>query len=145
MITVRELLAAKGSQILSIGPDASVLDAALLMNEHKVGCVVVLDAGALAGIFTERDVMRRVVAERRDPATTRICDVMSCEVVCCRPETTMEEASGVLKNRRIRHLPVADDERRLLGLISIGDLNARQAHEQEHTIHVLQEYINGRC
>jgi CBS domain-containing protein len=69
---------------------------------------------------------------------------MTAEVVCCRPETPIEEIRGSMKNRRIRHLPVVDDESHLLGLISIGDLNAQLAAIQEQTIHLLQEYVAGR-
>jgi CBS domain-containing protein len=144
MATVRDILAVKGPTVQSIGPGASVLDAALLMNEHKIGSLVVMEGGELVGIITERDLLQRVVAERRDPAETRVRDVMNAEVVCCRTWTPLDEARGVMKNRRIRHLPVVDEDRHLLGMISIGDLNAHQAHDHEHTIHVLQEYIHGR-
>jgi CBS domain-containing protein len=142
--TVKSILADKGSHVWSVGPGATVLDAALLMNEHKIGALVVMEGGRLAGIFTERDVLRRVVGEARDPARTQVADVMSGEVVCCSPETTLEEARGVMKNRRIRHLPVLDADGRLLGLVSIGDLNARMEHAQEQHIHLLNEYLYGR-
>ena len=145
MGTVRDILTRKGSQVFSIGPNASVLDAALLMNEHMVGSLVVIDDDrGVVGMFTERDVLRRVVGEQRDPATTRVAEVMSHEVACATPATTIEEARGAMKNRRIRHLPLVDGDRRLLGLISIGDLNAHEATSQEQTIHLLQEYLYGR-
>jgi CBS domain-containing protein len=144
MVTVKELLAKKGSQVVTIGKDASVLDAALVMNEHRVGSLVVLEGGRIAGMFTERDVLRRVVAERRDPVTTPVSAVMTAEILCCTVETSIEEARGTMKNRRIRHLPVVDGDQKLLGLISIGDLNAHQATDQEQTIHLLHEYIYGR-
>jgi CBS domain-containing protein len=144
MGTVRDILARKGSQVFSIGPNASVLDAALLMNEHHVGSLVVTDEGRVVGMFTERDVLRRVVGEQRDPASTRVGDVMSMEVACCRPETTIEEARVAMKERRIRHLPLVDEGRRLMGLVSIGDLNAYEATSQEQTIHLLHEYLYGR-
>jgi CBS domain-containing protein len=130
--------------VLTIGKDATVLEAALVMNEHRVGAVVVLDGGQVAGMFTERDVLRRVVGERRDPVTTPVSAVMTTEVVCCTPETTVEEARVAMKDRRIRHLPVVDGGGRLQGLISIGDLNAHEATSQEQTIHLLNEYIYGR-
>src|SRR5947209_8291570 len=106
MATVRDILALKGPQILSIGPEATVLDAALLMNEHKVGSLLVKSAGQLVGIITERDLLQRVVAQRRDPAETIVADVMTAEVACCGPDTTVDEARTVMKVRRIRHLPV---------------------------------------
>jgi CBS domain-containing protein len=145
MATVRDILAVKGSHVLSIGPEASVLDAALVMNEHKVGSLVVMSGGNVIGIITERDILQRVVVPRLDSGHTLVQEVMTTELVCCQPHTPLEEARGVLKNRRIRHLPVVDEDRRLLGMISIGDLNAHEAHDHEVTIHVLQEYIYGRA
>src|SRR5262249_44304418 len=144
MATVRDILAVKGSHVLSIGPEATVLEAAVLMNEHKVGSLVVMSGGQLIGIISERDILTRVVVPRLDPGQALVRDVMTVEVVCCKPHTQLEEARGVLKNRRIRHLPVVDDAKELLGLISIGDLNAHAAHDDDFTIHVLQEYIHGR-
>jgi CBS domain-containing protein len=143
MATVRDLLSVKGSHVLSIGPDASVLDATVLMNEHKIGSLVVIDSGRVLGIFTERDVMQKVVSERRDPTITPVHEVMTTEVVCCTLRTTVDEARGVMKNRRIRHMPVVDDDGCLGGLISIGDLNAHAASDKEMTIHLLREYIYG--
>src|SRR5580704_19634171 len=84
MATVRDILAAKGAHVQSIGPEATALDAALLMNEHKIGSLVVLDGGRLIGIITERDVLQRIVAQRRDPAAVAVRDVMTAELVCCR-------------------------------------------------------------
>ncbi|MBV9122915.1 MAG: CBS domain-containing protein [Planctomycetes bacterium] len=144
MGTVREILAEKGTSVLSIDKDATVLDAALLMNQHKVGSVVVTEDGRLAGMFTERDVLRRVVGEQRDPATTPVSEVMTTEVACCGLQTAIEEARVAKRNRRIRHLPVVDEEQRLLGLVSIGDLNAYHLNSQEKTIHLLHEYLYGR-
>lgn len=144
MSKVREIIQTKGSQILTMHPDASVLDAAILMNDHKVGSVVVSNQGQVAGIFTERDVLRRVVAEQLDPATTTIGQVMTRDVVCCEMDTPIEDARSIMKTRRIRHLPVVDAEQNLLGLISIGDLNAYKLTGQEVHIHMLQEYLYRR-
>jgi CBS domain-containing protein len=144
MTQIRELLERKGSHVLTIGPSASVLRAALVMNEHRVGALVVVEEGRVVGMFTERDVLVRVVAERRDPEATRVGTVMTTAVVCSAPETTVDEARGVMRDRRIRHLPVADADGRLLGLISIGDLNAQLQAAQEQTVFLLTEYIHGR-
>ena len=144
MATVRDILNVKGTQVLSIGPEATALDAALLMNEHKVGSLVVMSGGQLIGIISERDILQRVVVPRRDPGVTPVLEVMTTEVICCQMHTPLEEARGVMKNRRIRHLPVVDELKRLCGVISIGDLNAHETHTHERTIHVLQEYIYGR-
>jgi len=145
MATINDILAVKGPRVLFIGPEATVLDAATLMNEHKIGSLLVMDEDRLIGIITERDMLQRVLVARRDPATIAVGEVMTTELVCCQPHTSLDEARGVLKNRRIRHLPVIDGDERLLGLISIGDLNAHQANDHERTISILHEYIYGRA
>jgi CBS domain-containing protein len=117
----------------------------MLMNEHRIGALVVVDAERIVGMFTERDVLMRVVAEQRDPASTLVADVMTTNVVCCTPETTLEEARGAMRDRRIRHLPVLGYDGRLIGLISIGDLNAKLQATQEQTLFLLTEYIYGRA
>ena len=145
MATVKEILDKKGSHVQTIEHDASVLDGALKMNEHRIGALVVLQDGQIVGMFTERDVLRRVVGERRDALTTPISAVMTEEVACCRLDTTVDEARVAMKDRRIRHLPVVNPDGGLLGLVSIGDLNAFQATSQEQTIHMMHEYLYGRA
>lgn len=145
MPSVRDILLYKGPNVLLIGPSATVLEAAELMNQHKVGSLVVMDGPRLVGMFTERDILTRVVVPRLDPGVTLVNEVMTPEVVCCRLHTKLDELRAVMKNRRIRHVPVVDEADQLLGLISIGDLNAHEAHDFEVTIHVLEEYIHGRA
>ena len=144
MAKVQDILQVKGSQILTMHPDATVVDAAIMMTEHKAGSVVVSDHGQIVGIFTERDVLRRVVAVKLDPTTTTIGQVMTRDVLCCEIDTPIEEARSVMKNRRIRHLPVVNNQQQLLGLISLGDLNAYRLSGQELHIHMLQEYLYQR-
>ncbi len=144
MATVRDILAKKGNRVCSLGGETTVLHAAQYMTEHKIGAVLVLDGEHIAGMFSERDILQRVVAEGRDPAQTRVGEVMTVEVACCTADTTLEEARGAMKNRRIRHLPVVDGDERLLGVVSIGDLNAFQVAHQEQTIFLLNEYLYGR-
>src|ERR1043166_1878815 len=144
MATVSDILAVKGPSVLSITPGASAMDAAMLMNDRKIGSLLVMEEGRLIGIITERDMLQRVLVARSDPASTPVGEVMTTEVLFCQPHTTVEEARGVMKNRRVRPLPVLDGNERLLGLISIGDLNAHEAHHQEQTISVLEAYIYGR-
>jgi CBS domain-containing protein len=144
MATVRDILAKKGSQVWSISGEATVLHAAQFMTEHRIGALLVLDGEHIAGMFSERDILQQVVAEGRDPAHTRVSDVMTVKVACCTPDTPLEEARSAMKNRRIRHLPVVDGDERLLGIISIGDLNAFQVADQEQTIFLLNEYLYGR-
>jgi CBS domain-containing protein len=144
MATVRDILTRKGSHVWSIGPEATVLEAAQFLTQHRIGAAIVLDGDRILGMFSERDVLQRVVAEGRDPSNTKVSEVMTEEVACCTPETSLEEARGAMKNRRIRHLPVVDGNDHLLGLISIGDLNAFQVADQEQTIFLLNEYLYGR-
>src|SRR5438093_7881389 len=100
MPSVRDILVYKGPNVLSIGPSATVLEAAELMNRHKVGSLVVMDESRLVGMFTERDILTRIVVQRRDPGVTAVGDVMTTEVVCCRMHTKLDEARSVMKNRR---------------------------------------------
>lgn len=145
MATVKQVLAQKRPEVLTVGAEVTVLDAALRMNEHRIGSLVVVDeAGQVAGIVTERDVLRRVVARRRDPGEALVGEVMTQEVVCCRPEATVDEARAVFKHRRIRHLPVVGEDGRLEGMISIGDLNAWQLDGAELELNYLHDYLAGR-
>lgn len=145
MATIRDILAKKGPQVLSIAPDATAHDAATRMKNHKVGSLLVMSGGTLIGIVTERDILHQVVVPQRDPLATIVHEIMTSEVACCQHNTSLEEARGVMKNRRLRHLPVLDEANQLCGMVSIGDLNAFDAHDQELTIHVLKEYISGRA
>ncbi len=144
MSTVQDILNIKGTTVYYVAAGATVLDATRLMNEHGIGALVVTEDERVVGMFTERDVLRRVVAEERDPATCRVGDVMTERVACCRPDTKISEARSVLKNHRIRHLPVVNGDEQLQGMISIGDLNAYDADGREATIFMLQEYLYGR-
>lgn len=143
MATVSDILAGKGMHLITVSSQASVYHAAILMNEQKIGSLLVLEEGRLVGILTERDILMRVVADRLDADATRVYDVMTRDVVCCRPHTEQQEARSVMKNRRIRHMPVVSDEDNVVGMLSIGDLNAFQVDCQERTIHLLEDYIHG--
>jgi CBS domain-containing protein len=145
MATIRDILAAKDPEVLWVGSGTSVHDAALLMNEYKVGSLLVMSGKQVVGIVTERDILVRIVVPGADPSRTAVGDIMTTEVICCRPHTSLDEARGVMKNRRIRHMPVLDEAQRLCGIVSIGDLNAYEAHDREVTIHILEEYIFGRA
>ena len=145
MPTVRDILANKSSKVHTTHPGATVLEAISRMNEHGIGALVVTEGERVVGMFTERDVLRRVVGSERSPAETLVADVMTAEVVCTGPAEDLDEVRTVMKNRRIRHLPVCNAEGGLMGMISIGDLNAYDASNQEATIHFLNDYIYGRA
>ena len=145
MPTVMDILSQKGSYVASVPASATVLEATHAMNERRIGAVVVKEDDKVVGIFTERDVLRRVVAVERSPAATMVKSVMTSDVVCCEPDTDLEEASRIMRDKRIRHLPVCCEKRGLLGLISIGDLNAYHASAKEAEIMFLHDYVYGRA
>lgn len=144
MPSVNDILSSKSSKVHTTRPGATVLEAIQRMNENGIGALVVTEGDRVVGMFTERDVLRRVVGEDRPPVQMFVAEVMTAKVVCTGPKEDVDEVRTVMKNRRIRHLPVCDDEGRLLGMISIGDLNAYDASNQEATIHFLNDYIYGR-
>jgi len=145
MTTLSEILREKSDEhVFSVEREATVLQAVQMMNDHSIGALIVRHAGAMAGIFTERDVLRGVVGKQLDPAQVRVADVMTSRVICCTPATSIEEARELMKTRRIRHLPILDAEGEVVGIVSIGDLNAHLTTHQEATIHQLHEYLHGR-
>jgi CBS domain-containing protein len=144
MPTVRDVLAAKGSVVHSIAPQATVLEATQKMNAHKLGALLVVHQGTVVGIFTERDVLRRVVAEQKNPSTCTVSEVMTHDVICVQSDSDLDEVSAIMKARRIRHVPVVDRDG-VHGMISIGDVNAAYASNQEAQITFLNEYIYGRA
>jgi CBS domain-containing protein len=141
MAVVRDLLARKDTDVVSIQPTASVLEAARLMNDRGVGGVVVVDeANSLLGIFTERDILRRVVAAGLPPETTSVADVFTRDIVTCTPDMNVEEIGAIMSTRRVRHLPVVD-VLGLHGVVTIGDLLAHRLSDQETTIQHLNSYV----
>ena len=139
---VSVILDTKGRTVFSVSPDASVADAVSLMNEKNIGGLAVVENGRLAGVFTERDVLRRIVDAQRDPKQTRVGEVMTSQVVYIRSTTTIEEALVIVTGKRCRHLPVMDDDE-LVGMVSIGDLTQWVVSGQEYRIAELTEYISG--
>ena len=145
MSTLNEILQEKlDAPIHSIEPGASVLEAVQLMNDRSIGALIVRHKGEMVGIFTERDVLRRVVVKQLDPAAVRVVEAMTTRVICCTPATSIEEARELMKTRRVRHLPILDAEGEVVGIVSIGDLNAHLTTHQETEIHYLHEYLHGR-
>ena len=140
MATVQSILAKKGSDIISVAPGETVLKAAQLMNERGIGGLVVTEGKRLSGIFTERDILRRVVAQRRDPTTTKVADVMTTPVTACGPDTPIDDCAAMMTAKRIRHLPVVGDTG-LVGVITIGDVLAYQVSEQQATIDYMHHFM----
>ncbi len=142
MHTVREILQKKGTAVRSVAPDDSVLRALEVMAEHEVGGVVVLDGDKLVGILTERDYARRVVLLGRASRELPVSRIMTPHVVCVTPERTIEECMALMTEKRVRHLPVVE-QKKVIGVISIGDVVKATIAEREFEIAQLQSYISG--
>lgn len=140
MRTVRQLLESKGAEVFAIGPDAAVIDAIRLMAEKRIGAVLVMDGGRLAGILSERDYARKVVLEGRSSRDTAVRDIMTTEVLCVAPGDTSDRCMQLVTDRRIRHLPVRDGDA-VVGVVSIGDLVKAVIEDQRHELDQLQRYI----
>lgn len=142
MKLVKHLLDAKGRDVLSVSPAASVLDAIKLMAEKSVGALVVMEGDDLVGIVTERDYARKVILKDRSSHNTQVSDIMSSNVMTATEGHSVEHCMNEMTDERIRHLPVVDGER-LVGLISIGDLVKAVIADQKHEIEQLEHYIAG--
>ena len=142
MPTAQSILEHKGSEVATIDRAATVLDAAKLMNERRIGALVVTTGERVVGIFTERDMLNRIVAAGKPPETTAVGDVMTAPMACARRDTKLAECRSVMTYKRIRHLPVVEDGK-LYGMISSGDILANEVEEQQATIQYLHEYLHG--
>jgi CBS domain-containing protein len=120
--------------------DTTVYDAARYMSERVIGAVPVTDRGRLVGMFTERDLMTRVVVPRRDPVVVRVREVMTREITVASPDDLRMEATAKMRRRHCRHLPVVENGR-LVGVISQGDLLAEDAEERLAEVRMLTEYV----
>lgn len=140
---IASLLADKGRQVFTTRKGVTVQDAVRQMISVRVGALVVVDDRRPVGMFTERDVLRRIVDEDRDPAITRVVEVMTPDPVTIEGSLSVEEAMGLMTERRFRHLPVVEDGL-LVGLVSIGDLMRWVTIHQAEHIDRMAEYITGR-
>jgi CBS domain-containing protein len=142
-VPVSNIIEHKGNQVHSVQPTATVLDAVRFMNQKKIGALLVLHNNKPVGMFTERDVLVRIVDVGRDPQTTLVSDVMTSKLIVIKPSTTIEDAMFIITQKRCRHLPVVEDDK-LLGMISIGDLMRWIVREHKIYIDHLLDYISGR-
>ncbi len=143
MDTIQAIIQEKGHLVIAVSPEATVRQAVELMSLKRVGAVLVCDGTGCAGIFSERDLMNKVVLAGRDPAATRIADTMTRDVVCVEPATPTTEAMAIMTDRRCRHLPVVDGGR-VVGVVSIGDLVRHESLNQRFEIRMLTDYIQGK-
>ncbi len=139
---ISAILERKGPAVHSVAPTLSVYDAIAEMNRHRIGAIVVLDGPRLVGIFTERDVLRRVVGAGVDPKRALVAEVMSAEVITIAPDATMEQTMTIFTEKRCRHLPVVSGGQ-LRGVISIGDITRWMADAHRTEAEHLRNYITG--
>lgn len=140
MRSVRQLLNQKGSNIVSLAPDEPVYRAIELMAEHGIGSVLIMEDDRLAGIATERDYARKVILQNRASRETPVRDIMSFPVITVTPEDRAQECMETMTHKRIRHLPVMENDR-VVGVVSIGDLVKAVIEDQAEEIDELQRYI----
>ena len=140
MRTVRHLLEAKAPEVFAIGPNAPVLDAIKLMADKRIGALLVMDAGKLVGIVSERDYARKIVLQGRSSKDTPVRDIMTAEVMTVGLNDSADRCMQLVTDRRIRHLPVLDGDA-VLGVVSIGDLVKAVIEDQQLELDQLQRYI----
>jgi CBS domain-containing protein len=141
MTTVRQLLDRKGRAVYSVDPDDPVLEAVRMMAERHVGALLVIRAGELRGIVSERDYARKVILHGRSSADTPVAQIMSTPVLTVSLAQTVQDCMQLMTDKRLRHLPVLDNGQ-VIGMISIGDLVKAVIEEQQQTIEQLESYIH---
>ncbi len=143
MKTVRQLLEGKGHEVTTISPDMSVFESMQLMAARNIGALLVLEAGSkLVGIVTERDYARKMYMQNKFAKDVPVTEIMTRQVVYVRPDQTNEDCMALITEKRVRHLPVLENDR-VIGIVSIGDLVKDTISEQEFIIHQLENYIHG--
>ena len=140
--SVRQLLQAKGNRVHTVEPGLSVYEALEIMASYDIGALLVVEDSRLVGIFSERDYARKVILMGRGSKDTLVKEIMTDEVITVNPGSTVGDCMALMTGKRIRHLPVVDDEQ-LMGLISIGDVVKAIMSEQELMIIELESYIMG--
>jgi CBS domain-containing protein len=142
MKTVKQILDTKGYELHSITPTASVYDALQKMAQQEIGALVILSDGGLAGIFSERDYARKVILKDRRSKDTPVADIMTRNVICVTSDIGVDACMSLMTDKRVRHL-VVRDEKRIDGVISIGDVVKAIIEDQQFTIEQLEHYISG--
>lgn len=141
--SIRDILQSKGRDVVSVTPSTSVFDALQKMAEANVGALLVMANDELVGIVSERDYARKVALKGRASPDTPVSAIMSTRVIWARPDQTVEECMGIMTRKTIRHLPVLDDDDKVVGIVSIGDLVKAIIGEQQFVIQQLENYIHG--
>ncbi len=142
MSTIREVLERKGTNVLTIRSDASVLEAIGTMSKANVGAIVVQDGEQPNGIFTERDYLRKISLEGRSSKDTAVSEVMSSPLITAEPNESTRNAMETMTERRCRHLVIMDGDQ-MAGIVSLGDLVKHLLIEKEAEVEQLSSYISG--
>ncbi len=142
MKTAKQLLEAKGGVIYSVSPSTTVYEALVVMAEHKIGALLVLDGDHIAGIFSERDNAREVALKDRNPHETLVAEIMTTKLITVTPSQTVEDCMNLMSGKRIRHLPVLEGDK-VIGVLSIGDLVQATIEYQQFLIKQLESYIQS--
>lgn len=142
MKTVREILLGKGDQVWTISPNSTVYDALKLMAEKGIGAVLVAEGEIVKGIMSERDYARKIILLGKSSKETKVSEIMSDKVIYVGKEMRTSECMALMINKKIRHLPVMEDQK-LAGLISIGDVVKAVIDEKEFLIDQLVNYITS--
>ena len=142
MKKIKQVLDAKGRDVVSIAPDASVYDAVTLMAEKGVGALLVMEGDRLVGLVGERDCAWKVMLEDRSPRETAVKQIMMKNILCLNPEQSVEEGMALMTDKRTRHLPVVNGDR-VEGIISIGDLVKAIIDDQQFVIEQLEHYVTS--
>jgi len=139
---ISEVIDGKGGEIHTISKDDTVSAAAARMVSHNMGSLIVTKGAAIAGIVTERDCLRHLADENADSHTTRVSDIMTSNIIVANPNQTVGECLNIMTEKRFRHLPVVENKK-IVGILSIGDLVKAAIEDQKTEIHYLNEYIQG--
>jgi CBS domain-containing protein len=139
---VGQILAAKGSKVVTTRPDATIAEVARLLRRARIGAVVVTEGRTLAGIISERDIARGLADHGAELLEMKVGQLMTREVVTCTPEDTVDHLRATMTEGRFRHLPVLRDGE-MIGIVSIGDVVKHRLDELEAETHQLQDYIAG--
>lgn len=143
MKTARQLLGDKAEQrTISVSPNATVYQALQIMADNNIGAILVMDGDKLVGIFSERDYARKVVLMGKTSAGTPISEIMTHKLLCVPPAASVDDCLGLMTEKRIRHLPVLENDQ-VLGILSIGDLVREKIADQEFVIGQMAHYIYG--
>ena len=138
--TVNQLLNSKDDEIFSVTPGTLVIDAIKMMDEKKVGALLVIENDKLVGIISERDYTRKVILKNRSSAKTKVNEIMTSNLKTADPSQSLDECMVIMSHSHIRHLPVVQDGQ-VIGILSIMDVVKNIISEQEFTIEQLQHYI----